>query len=260
MVSIQETPDHDCHLLAENGALCGVHGDRDQSAWGVDKEHKKEQLHDGDATAEGLLSTQLGLTAVKSYYPAPFAGRQPTPSVSPSSDPVYVDKQTMSLAGLVLSAIGSCRGWRGPRYSAYAGTSVGAVSDMELQRQVDRLVDAIMRIEKPGRELHAQFEDIVTAGWSERLASTFFNALEALIRSGVVLRGAAAVARDRAVAAWQWVADQAAAAGEEAWHFAQDHPVWTAVIVLGMLVVLFPWALEALGFGLEGPVTGKAAV
>ncbi|EXJ55687.1 hypothetical protein A1O7_08616 [Cladophialophora yegresii CBS 114405] len=35
--------------------------------------------------------------------------------------------------------------------------------------------------------------------------------------------------------------------------FARDHPVWTTLIAVGILAVLLPWAVEALGFGVEGP-------
>lgn len=39
--------------------------------------------------------------------------------------------------------------------------------------------------------------------------------------------------------------------------FARDHPVWCAVIALGILVLLLPWALEALGFAETGPIAGE---
>ncbi len=38
--------------------------------------------------------------------------------------------------------------------------------------------------------------------------------------------------------------------------FARDHPVWTTLIAIGILVVLLPWVLEGLGFGELGPIEG----
>ncbi len=42
--------------------------------------------------------------------------------------------------------------------------------------------------------------------------------------------------------------------------FARDHPIYFAVIALGVLVLLAPWALEALGFAELGPVEGESPV
>lgn len=39
-------------------------------------------------------------------------------------------------------------------------------------------------------------------------------------------------------------------------HLPRDHPVWCTLVVLGMLVPLAPWALEALGFAEMGIVEG----
>lgn len=43
--------------------------------------------------------------------------------------------------------------------------------------------------------------------------------------------------------------------------FVEEHPILTAMIVtviaIGILAVLVPWAVEALGFGELGPIEGK---
>lgn len=44
----------------------------------------------------------------------------------------------------------------------------------------------------------------------------------------------------------------------EAYEFSSDHPVYFAIIALGILVLLAPWALEALGFAELGPVEGES--
>lgn len=55
--------------------------------------------------------------------------------------------------------------------------------------------------------------------------------------------------------------EKASAAAES---FVHEHPVLTAVIVtivaIGILEMLMPWAIAALGFGEAGPVEGKSGV
>jgi hypothetical protein len=50
--------------------------------------------------------------------------------------------------------------------------------------------------------------------------------------------------------------DTAAQAVAEVLKFAKDHPVFVAVVALGILVILAPWAIEVLGFGELGPIEG----
>jgi hypothetical protein len=42
--------------------------------------------------------------------------------------------------------------------------------------------------------------------------------------------------------------------------FAKEHPVFCTVVALGILVLLAPWAIEALGFGELGPIEGMLVV
>ncbi len=46
---------------------------------------------------------------------------------------------------------------------------------------------------------------------------------------------------------------------KEATDFAHNHPVYFTLIALGILVILTPWAIEALGFGELGPIEGELA-
>ncbi|OJJ98363.1 hypothetical protein ASPACDRAFT_79838 [Aspergillus aculeatus ATCC 16872] len=48
-------------------------------------------------------------------------------------------------------------------------------------------------------------------------------------------------------------------ASEEAFEFAQEHPVYTTILALGVFVALMPWVLEVLGFAELGPVEGSFA-
>ena len=51
--------------------------------------------------------------------------------------------------------------------------------------------------------------------------------------------------------------DKACAAAAEIEGFARDHPVFCTVVALGVLVILAPYVLEALGFGALAPVEGE---
>ena len=50
--------------------------------------------------------------------------------------------------------------------------------------------------------------------------------------------------------------DKAEGVVEEVWKFAKDHPGFVAVVAVGILVILAPWAVEVLGFGELGPIEG----
>ena len=50
--------------------------------------------------------------------------------------------------------------------------------------------------------------------------------------------------------------DKAAQVAMDVWEFAKEHPVFVAVVALGILVILAPWAVEVLGFGQLGPIEG----
>jgi hypothetical protein len=49
-------------------------------------------------------------------------------------------------------------------------------------------------------------------------------------------------------------------ATEAAVIFAREYPVYVTAIALGILVILFPWMIEALGFGFEGPIEGTLGI
>ncbi|KAL9098470.1 MAG: hypothetical protein Q9187_009658, partial [Circinaria calcarea] len=112
----------------------------------------------------------------------------------------------------------------------------------------------------PGPTLDASIRSIIhihcpsTASWDTWYASVakaLFHRLEALLREGATrLSGAMATA-------FQKASDAADATGE----FAKEHPLWTAavvaIVVLGILVLLSPYLLEALGFAELGPTEGE---
>ncbi|KIW64248.1 hypothetical protein PV04_09195 [Phialophora macrospora] len=104
-----------------------------------------------------------------------------------------------------------------------------------------RIITAMQGAEKTGEELRTQVADVVQInGWTESLAKAVLARLDDGIKTGMVLKGPLKDAFDKAVT--------------EAAQFARDHPVWTTLIALGILAVLLPWVIEALGFGARGPI------
>lgn len=102
--------------------------------------------------------------------------------------------------------------------------------------------------EKQGHDLDRRLQNMVSScGWYEGLARRILDGLVDALKSGAAMGGAIKEAFDRATA----VASE----------LVHEHPVFAAVvatvIAIGILVILAPWAIEALGFGELGPVEGE---
>lgn len=95
-------------------------------------------------------------------------------------------------------------------------------------------------------ELHKSINEQVSAnGWTDALVQKILEGLTAAIKAGASVARPAADALGKATAA---------AAG-----FAKDHPAYATLLAVGILFVLLPWVLEALGFGVEGVIEGSWA-
>jgi len=116
------------------------------------------------------------------------------------------------------------------------------------------ILTTLLTAEKPSRSLNITINDIVaqSGGWTERIAVAILNAVQNIIKEGSPLREAMKDAYEKALDA------AAAVLG-----FARDHPVLTGVfcvvIALGILMLLAPAVIHALGFGILGPVEGSWA-
>jgi hypothetical protein len=82
-------------------------------------------------------------------------------------------------------------------------------------------------------------------GWYESLAAAVLSGLENALKAGAPMGQAMKDAYEKATQIAADVLD-----------FAKEHPVFCAVVALGILVILAPWAIEALGFGELGPIEG----
>jgi len=103
-------------------------------------------------------------------------------------------------------------------------------------------------------------EIVTTQAWSDRPAVAIYYGLEKMLKNGVKIGKAMQEASNKAVAEVEELMRMAGA-------FAKKHRVYCTLVVLGVLAVLLPWAIEALGFellgslGFEevGPVAGNLA-
>ena len=95
-------------------------------------------------------------------------------------------------------------------------------------------------------ELHKSINEQVTAnGWTDAFVQKILEGLTAAIKAEASVARPAADALGKATAA---------AAG-----FAKDHPAYTTLLAVGILLVLLPWVLDALGFGVGGVIEGSWA-
>ncbi|KAF2737590.1 hypothetical protein EJ04DRAFT_461045 [Polyplosphaeria fusca] len=123
-------------------------------------------------------------------------------------------------------------------------------SDVRSTEEIaNELVQTIKNAEKGGKSLDKTLNSIVgTYGWTENLAKWTLEKLEQVLQEASKLKPVLKEALDKA-----WEAVNATEG------FVKDHPIMCTVIALGVLVLVAPWALEALGFAELGPVEGSFA-
>ncbi|KAL8720897.1 MAG: hypothetical protein Q9225_002315 [Loekoesia sp. 1 TL-2023] len=117
-----------------------------------------------------------------------------------------------------------------------------------------RIVIALFEANKDGLPLIAHIDGIAhqAGGWSQWLADKIRKGMEEALKAGKEMNAALSAAYTKAC--------EAAKVFE---HFAEDHPLATAVFVtviaIGILVILSPYVVEMLGFGEFGPIEGTWA-
>lgn len=111
---------------------------------------------------------------------------------------------------------------------------------------VAQFLEVIRTAQEPGQELETRLKSIVsTNGWTENFAKSILNGIEKMIKSSVEMA--------------EVMADAVKCARHTAWEFAKEHPYYAGsivagtVVALGVLILLSPWVLEALGFAARGP-------
>lgn len=116
---------------------------------------------------------------------------------------------------------------------------------------VDDVISILRSAEKDGVELAKRVDDSVGAkGWTEWIAEGVLNGIKAILEEGQEKMGSALkVAYDRA-----------SEAADASFQFTKDHPEvmsgMLTIIAVGILVLLAPAFVEALGFAELGPIEG----
>lgn len=135
------------------------------------------------------------------------------------------------------------------RFPDQRSISTASPSDSKVAEEI---LNAMESAEKSGEEVRTKVADVVgvKSNWTESLARAVLECLAKAVETGVVEKtgGALKEAFDKAVEA-------AKAVGL----WIEKHPVLFTIIALGILVVLLPWVIEALGFAELGPIEGTFA-
>jgi hypothetical protein len=121
-------------------------------------------------------------------------------------------------------------------------------SDPTEEELATRILTTLFASEKSGQALSFQLQSIVsTKSWTESLARRILNGIVSALECGKVLVGAMKETYDEV-----WLVAE---------EFVKEHPILTEVIItviaIGILAMLLPWAVEALGFGELGPIEGE---
>jgi ElaB/YqjD/DUF883 family membrane-anchored ribosome-binding protein len=117
------------------------------------------------------------------------------------------------------------------------------------------VTETIMHASLPREQLQKDLNTIVheRGSWSEALATRILALTMKVVEAEIVIGLTMSAACTRAV-------EEASKMVELAEEFAHEHPILTAVVcvivALGILYLLCPWVLKALGFSELGPVAG----
>ena len=118
-----------------------------------------------------------------------------------------------------------------------------------------KIIEILRTAQKSGPRLSVSVQDIAVqaGGWTERLAKALRKALEEVLKAADHMGDAMKEAHEKSMESAMKI--EAFIEDSE-----REHPIYTAllitVVALGILVLLTPWVIEALGFAATGPVEG----
>lgn len=124
---------------------------------------------------------------------------------------------------------------------------LAATNDDDTKQAASQFVDTLFSAEKNGPELHQALNEIVqTASLKQYFARVVFETLQKAIEAARPMGIALGETYDKVVREIDGIEG-----------FVKEHPVMCAVIAIGILVVLAPWVIEALGFAEGGILEGE---
>lgn len=108
-------------------------------------------------------------------------------------------------------------------------------------------IDVLRAAEKGGEDLRRRLRNVVTtASWTESFAKMILGGVETLVQHkdtvGQVVREAV---------------DKSTELALDVFGFVEEHPVLVTIVAIGVLCIIAPWVIEALGFGELGPIAGE---
>jgi len=154
----------------------------------------------------------------------------------------YLSKQSLLDMDCLLQCLG-----RRPRT-----TTTVRLEDDNATHAADSFVDTVFLAEKNGIELRQALERLVERDtwrqttWRERFAKAVFEALQKAIETARPMGDALRDIHEKV---------KCAVDGVEG--FVKNHPIECTLIALGILVLLSPWVIEALGFAEGGILEGE---
>jgi hypothetical protein len=120
--------------------------------------------------------------------------------------------------------------------------------DDETAQAASHFVNILFTAEKTGPELQQALAEIVqTASLKQYFAQAVFQTLQKAIKTARPMGLALGETYEKVVREVDSIEG-----------FVKDHPVICAVIAIGILVVLAPWVIEALGFAEGGILEGES--
>jgi len=146
-----------------------------------------------------------------------------------------------------------------PRSRTYPSEKQPSLS---IQEASDRIATALLHSTTEDLPLQRQVTNIIhqAGGWTESLAEGILTAFTFLLAKAIELKISITPIIQDAV---DKVVEAGKQTAELAEWFVEEHPVWTGVILtlvaLGVLWLLWPWILGALGFGEEGIIEASWA-
>lgn len=119
--------------------------------------------------------------------------------------------------------------------------------DDDTTQAADSFVDILFITEKNGIELRLTLDEIIkTNGWKQNFARAVFEALQKAIETARPMGDALRELYNKVVLVVNDIEG-----------FVKDHPILCALIALGILILVSPWVIEALGFAEGGILEGK---
>lgn len=141
----------------------------------------------------------------------------------------------------------------GPFHSSLVDEKAPILTMHPARDEADRFLNILRTAKHAGPELQLRLRDNIasTSGWKDALAQKILDGIAAMIHEGDHLTGA--------------MGEMVGDVTQKARQFADEHPIYANLLVfggytllaIGILVLVAPWVLTALGFGEEGPVLGE---